>query len=82
MALESVTDELSLPPQCASDPISQATNYNEYCRYTMVNNVFCFAPTGNIIFACINFPGSWHDAQISASLITNVVHDIGVRNMF
>ena len=71
------TDGLSLPVQCASDPISQATNYNGYHHDTMVNNVFCFAPTGKIIFACINFPGSWHDAQVSASLITKVVHNIG-----
>ena len=43
----------------------------------MINNVFCFAPTGKIIFACVNFPGSWHDAQVSASLITKVVANIG-----
>jgi hypothetical protein len=71
------TDGLSLPVQCASDPISQATNYNGYHHDTMINNVFCFAPTGKIIFACVNFPGSWHDAQVSASLITKVVANIG-----
>ena len=46
------TDGVSLPIQCASDPLSQATNYN---GYSMCNNIFCFAPTGKIIFACINF---------------------------
>ena len=71
------TDGVSLPVQCASDPISQATNYNGYHHDTMINNVFCFAPTGKIIFACINFPGSWHDFQVSLSLISKVVENIG-----
>ena len=71
------TDGVSLPVQCASDPISQATNYNGYHHDTMINNVFCFAPTGKIIFACINFPGSWHDSQVSLSLISKVVENIG-----
>ena len=71
------TDGVSVPIQCASDPLSQATNYNGYHHDTMCNNVFCFAPTGKIIFACINFPGSWHDAQVSLSLIRKVVQNIG-----
>jgi len=71
------SDGLSLPIQCASDPISQATNYYGYHHDTMINNVFCFAPTGKLIFACINFPGSWHDSQVSLSLISKVVRDIG-----
>jgi hypothetical protein len=44
-------DGLSLPMQCDSDPISQATNYNGYHHDTMVNNVFCFAQTDKIILA-------------------------------
>ena len=46
----------------------------------MINNVFCFAPTGKIIFACINFPGSWHDSQVSLSLISKVV-EWGMRSL-
>jgi len=71
------TDGVSLPIECASDPESQATNYNGYHHDTMINNVFCFASTGKIIFACINFPGSWHDSQVATSLITKVVENIG-----
>jgi len=70
------TDGVSLPVECSSDPISQATNYNGYHHDTMIN-VFCFAPTGKIIFACINFPGSCHDAQVATSLIDKVVRNIG-----
>ena len=44
------SDCVSLPIECASDPISQATNYNGYHHDTMINNV-CFAPTDKIIFA-------------------------------
>ena len=71
------TDGVSLPIQCASDPISQATNYNGYHHDTMCNNVFCFAPTGKDNFACLNFPGSWHDSQVSLSLIAKAVENIG-----
>jgi len=67
------TDGVSLPIQCASDPISQATNYNGYHHDTMCNNVFCFAPTGKVIFACLNFPGSWYDLLVSLSLIAKVM---------
>jgi len=45
------TDGVSLSILCVSDPISQATNHNGYYHDTMRNNVFCFAPTGKIIFA-------------------------------
>jgi len=38
---------------------------------------FGFAPTGKIIFSCINFPGSWHDSQVILSLISKVVENIG-----
>ena len=30
-----------------------------------------------IIFACINFPGSWHDSQVATSLIAKVIENIG-----
>jgi hypothetical protein len=71
------TDGVSLPIECSSDPIAQATNYNGYHHDTMINNVLCFAPSGKIIFACINFPGSWHDSQVATSLIAKVIENIG-----
>jgi hypothetical protein len=66
-------DGVSLPVKCASDPISQATNYTEYPHDTMCHNVFCFAPT----YAAINIPGSWHDSQVAQRLIAKAVRDIG-----
>lgn len=43
----------------------------------MVNNVFCFAPTGKIIAACINYPGSCHDTQVAEKFIDIVVDTVG-----
>ena len=60
------TNGVSLPVECASDPIGQATNYNGYLD-TMIKNVFFFALTGKIIYSHINFPVSWHDNQVSQS---------------
>ena len=33
--------------------------------------------TGKIIYACINFPGSWHDFRVATSLIAKVVDNLG-----
>ena len=66
------TDGVSIPVQCASDKNRQTTDYNGHHHDTMCNNVFCFAPSVKIIYSCINFPGSFHDSQVSVGLI-NVV---------
>lgn len=41
------------------------------------NNVFCFAPTGKVIFACINFPGNYHDSQVAEALMAEVINNLG-----
>ena len=71
------TDGVSIPVKCSSKLSLQATDYNGYHHDTMCNNVFCFAPTGKIIYACINYPGSFHDSQVSAGLIRCVLEYIG-----
>jgi hypothetical protein len=70
-------DGLSIPVQCSSDPKEQSAHYNGYSDDTTINNVFAFAPTGKIIYAWINFPGSWHDAQVCRTLIDKVIRCIG-----
>jgi len=72
------TDGVSIPIQCSSDPVEQSKYYNGYHCDTMVNNVFCFAPTGKIIHASTNFPGSWHDSAVCANLIATVLDKIGI----
>jgi hypothetical protein len=66
-------DGVSIPVQCSDDVLEQNAMYNGYYHDTMCNNVFAFAPTGKIIFASINNPGSWHDAQVAYKLIQTVI---------
>ena len=47
----------------------QAMDYNGY--------VFCFAPTGKIIYSAINYPGSYHDSQVSVGLVNIVLEHFG-----
>ena len=69
-------DGVSIPIQCSDDENEQTAHYNGYYHDTMVNNVFAFAPTGKIIHACINFPGSWHDSSVCFSLIKKVIDEV------
>ena len=62
-------DGLSIPIQCSDSIEDQAAFYNGYHHDTCINNVFAFAPTGKIIYSCINFPGSWHDTNVAESLV-------------
>jgi hypothetical protein len=71
-------DGVSIPVQCSDEEEAQNAAYNGYHHDTMCNNVFAFAPTGKVIFACINFPGSWHDSSVCESLIEIVLEKIGV----
>jgi len=70
-------DGVSIPVQCSDDASMQNAAYNGYHHDTACNNVFAFAPTGKIIFAAINYPGSWHDSQVCHELIDWVIDNIG-----
>lgn len=70
-------DGLACPVQCSDDLEEQAKNYNGYHHDTTCNNVFAFSPKGKVMFACINFPGSWHDTHVASSLIEIVIERIG-----
>jgi hypothetical protein len=70
-------DGLSIPAQCNDDDEEQAISYNGYHGDTTINNVFAFSPFGKIIFACFNFPGSWHDSQVCSGLIDKVIRTCG-----
>jgi len=43
----------------------------------MCNNVFCFSPTGKIIYFAINYLGSFHDSQLSVGLVNMVLEHLG-----
>lgn len=70
-------DGLALPVQCSSDDHEQSVHYNGLHHDTTVNNVLLFLADGMVGFACLNYPGSWHDAQVSMSLIKTVLDRIG-----
>lgn len=72
------TDGLSIPVQCSEDEIQQNAHYNKYHADTMCNNVFCFSPEGKIIFAAVNYPGSWHDSQVCSQFIRLVRRKLGL----
>jgi hypothetical protein len=70
-------DGMSLPVKCSEDMFLQNAAYNGYHHDTMCNNVFAFSSTGIIIYACINFPGSFHDSVVANDLIDITVRKIG-----
>jgi hypothetical protein len=61
-------DGIALPIQCSPDENVQNAFYNGYYGDTMVNNIILFAPTGKIIYAVFNCPGSWHDSTVAEPL--------------
>ncbi len=52
-------DSIFFPAECTDDHIIQNSMYCGYDCDMMVNNMFAYGPDGNVIFAAINFPGSW-----------------------
>ena len=63
-------DGLALPTQwCSSIEEAQGAYFNGYHHDTTVNNVLAFAPTGKVMWAAVNFPGSWHDSTVCQELI-------------
>ena len=70
-------DGLSIHVECSSYQSEQSAAYNGHTKDTMCNNVLAFSPTGKIISACLNFPGSWHDSTVCSALIDHVIQNIG-----
>lgn len=62
-------DGCSFPCEVGSTIDEQNAYYNSWKGGTFVNNLFVFSPTGKIIFAALNAPGSWHDAQLCLDLL-------------
>ena len=55
--------------KCNDSEVELLKGYNSHTKDTICNNVFAFSPTGKIFYAALNYPGSWHDSQVSANLI-------------
>ena len=52
--------------QCS---VEDNPTYYSYHGDTTINNIFLFSPKGTIIYARVNFPGSWHDATLARQLM-------------
>lgn len=67
-------DGYHLPVRASENFEEQNAFYNGWCASHFTSNIFVFAPDGCIIFATINAPGSWHDAQTSRDLYDILLH--------
>jgi hypothetical protein len=74
-------DGLALSTECTSEPITQNAYYNGYHADTFVSNVFAFGPDGKIFLACINFPGSWNDANVVAPILEDLATRLNGRKI-
>ncbi len=70
-------DGLALEVKCRSDPFAQSFAFNGHTHTTQCNNVFAFVPTGKIVYACLNYPGSWHDSRVAWHFMEVVKEKIG-----
>jgi len=70
-------DGCSIKIECTAEPSIQNAYYDGFTCDTCVNNVFLFSPEGRILFAAINYPGSWHDSAVSLDLIRTVLEAVG-----
>ena len=70
-------DGLSLDSECQSNPTVQNSFYNSYTSDTCVNNVLNYGPDGKVFQCGINFPGSWHDSNITSHFFSYLQRKIG-----
>jgi hypothetical protein len=58
-------DGLALTLECTLKDIEQNAMYSSFHSDTMLNNNFVYGPDGKVFLCTVNFPGSWHEIQIS-----------------
>lgn len=66
-------DGLALRICCSSEINEQNAYYNGWHGDTYVNNVIVFSPKGKVIYAAINYFGSWHDAKVCRHLYQDIL---------
>eukprot|EP00733_Pompholyxophrys_punicea_P001663 Pompholyxophrys_punicea_v1_NODE_920_length_1139_cov_2.371771.p1 type:complete len:200 gc:universal NODE_920_length_1139_cov_2.371771:273-872(+) len=60
-------DGCNMVTESMSDPNEQNCFYNGWHSSVWASNLFFVLPTGEIAYAALNYPGSWHDARIAFS---------------
>ena len=68
-------DGLNLPLETSSDAILENSTYNGWTSDHKISNVFTFSPTGRLIHAVVNMPGSFHDAKIAEPLYQKLLDE-------
>lgn len=61
-------DGLNIAIQEPSDPLIQNAYYNGWLGGCYCSQLFVFNPLGEIVWAHINAPGSWHDSTLAENL--------------
>jgi hypothetical protein len=75
-------DGLHLVIQNSADHVTQNSHYNGWLATATISCVLMFTPTGRICWAAINYPGSWHDANVSHGLITRLLDPQKTPDLF
>jgi hypothetical protein len=65
-------DGLNLPVEEPQSVNKQNANYNGWKSACFASNVLAYSSTGKVIFAAINYPGSWHDAEVARYLYSRL----------
>lgn len=60
-----MVDGLKLRVMEPGDSYDQNSYYNGWLCDTYISNLLVFVPDGAIVFAAVNFPGSWHDSRVA-----------------
>jgi hypothetical protein len=87
-------DGLKLPVEVSPDPRIENATYNGWLHSHYISNIFAFSPTGmslligrelvlihyigEIIYACLNAPGSWHDSRVARPLYDVLAEELPV----
>lgn len=66
-------DGLALRISCSDDIDEQNAYYNGWHGDTYVNNILVFSPNGKVIFAVLNYFGSWHHAKVAETLYNSII---------
>jgi hypothetical protein len=74
-------DGIALQSECTLEAIMQNSMYGDYYSDTMINSIFAYGPDGKVFLCSINYPGSWHNASITANILPYIRNNIGNYKM-
>jgi hypothetical protein len=66
-------DGLHLATQNSSEVNTQNAYYNSWLAGTTISCAYVFSPEGDVLWASLNCPGSWHDATVASHLMDRLL---------